>query len=90
VAFVASKHPERVPHIEITTDGLDACGVSIRKEAGDGNGMMLIRRPLIAPSLPCLHTVATLTGARISRPADGSHVSLSWYAGAHEREQPSL
>jgi hypothetical protein len=89
VAFVAAKHPDVVPHIEVTTDGADACGVLIRKEPGDGGGMMLIRRPLIAPSLPCLDTVATLTGARVMRPADGSRVSLSWYAGGHEREQPN-
>jgi hypothetical protein len=86
VAFVASKHPNAVPHIEITTDGQNACGISIRKEPGEGSGMMLVRRPLIAPSLPCLETVAALTGARVNRPADGSHVSLSWYAAVHDRE----
>lgn len=78
VALVASGHPNAVPHIAVRGDGGGGRGISIHKQRGEGEGLMLVRRPLIAPSLAVLDTVAKLTGARMTRSEDRSEVVFEW------------
>jgi hypothetical protein len=78
VALVASGDPNAVPHVTVTdhTDG--ARGLWIQKERGEGDGLMLIRRRLIPPSLAVLDTAATLSGAKLTRSSDGGRVAIEW------------
>jgi hypothetical protein len=81
VAHVASGHPNAVPHIVVTGDGEDGRGIAIGKEPGDGDGLMLVRRRLIPPSLAVLDAVAALTGARVTRTDDRARVAFHWNTG---------
>lgn len=78
VALVASKYPNALPHIAVDCDDDQLTGITIGKDRGEGEGLMLVRRSLIAPSLACLAAVASLTGARIEHDPAGSSVSLAW------------
>ena len=81
VAHVASRHPNAVPHVSVSSqDGKSV--LSVGAERGEGEGLMIVRRPLIAPALPTLGAAASLSGAAVDRPEDGSRVVLSWSAAA--------
>ena len=80
VALVSSAHPNAVPHIAVTGEGDGPRGLVIRRERGEGAGLMLIRRALIGPSLAVLDAVAAQTGARLSRSEDRARVSFEWNA----------
>ncbi len=82
VAFVASKYSTVVPHIDFRSAPGSFSGLTISSDPGSGEGLMLVRRPLIAPSLACLDAVAGLTGARVNRRENGSSVSLHWPTAA--------
>lgn len=78
VAWVVSQHPNAVPHIEVELDPARATRLVIRKERGEGVGLMLVRRPLIPAALPCLDAAAALSRASVTRAEDGSRLTLAW------------
>jgi hypothetical protein len=82
VAWVAAQRPNRVPHIQASSERSGSCGLTISSEPGEGDGLMLVRRPLIAPSLACLEAVAELTGGRALCEKNAARLSLAWSATA--------
>jgi hypothetical protein len=82
VAWVFAQRPLKLPHISVSAAGAESCGLTISSEPGEGDGLMLVRRPLIAPSLACLEAVAALTGGQANCEKNAVRLSLAWPTAA--------
>jgi hypothetical protein len=78
VAWVFAQRPIAVPHINLSPAVAESCGLTISSEPDEGDGLLLVRRPLIAPSLACLEAVAALTGGQANCEKNAARLSLAW------------
>jgi hypothetical protein len=75
IAFIARSHPYSVPHISVVAA---ESSLVIENARGEVEGLMLVRRRFIPPSLPCLDAATCLTGGSIERAPDASRVTFRW------------
>jgi hypothetical protein len=73
------KDASRVPHIVVTSTPDNGCHISIERSAGQaGEDLMLMRRGIIEPTLPCVIAAARANGAELRFDGASSRFSLTF------------
>lgn len=73
------KDPLHVPHIHVSAAPEGGCSILIeRKPAEPGEDLALLRRGIIAPTLPCVMAAARANGATLDFDAAASRFSLTF------------
>jgi hypothetical protein len=78
INLVAADSKDRSPRVLVDLDETGSCGVTIDREPGAGEELVLPGRALIAPTIACAEAAAALTGGRVVRSAGNAVFSVSW------------
>lgn len=80
VELVVDMHDAmRIPHIHVSTTPEGSCNILIERDADSpGEDLALLRRGIIAPTLPCVAAAARANGATLDFDRDTSRFSLTF------------
>jgi hypothetical protein len=79
VELVGARGARETPFVIVSSDGRSACTIRIqRRESATGEPLVLARRGIVDPTLPCLRAAAALSRAELEWNPSTSEFSLSY------------
>jgi hypothetical protein len=79
VELVGARAGRENPHILISSDGHGTCSILIRRMPNPtGEPLVLASRGILEPTLPCLHSAASVSGGQLEWSASTGEFSLSY------------
>jgi hypothetical protein len=66
------------PHVAVSRTSPSECSVTIDTGRVTGERLIVVKRPIIAPTVPCAEAAARLAGARLEWSPDGAQFALYW------------